>query len=118
VQHRVTRIWVVDTPDADAAREAADSTPPSEEVIRPAALPEGRYGRSVSTVQDHYEQPLEVLDQVWDEYMDRSLPPDITNSVRSQLPSLPELATGTVSPQMLSLLFDCAISVYRRNGGH
>jgi hypothetical protein len=110
MRYRVTRTWIVEASDENQARDLALNEDPWMETVHSAELPEGRVD-----VQEYYEQPLDVLDSVWDEYMDRSLPPDITNSVRLQLPTLVELSNARVDPQKLSLLFDCAISAYQRS---
>lgn len=108
--YRVSRQWLVDQPDEAAATDAADNSPPDVQTVRVAELPQGRYAHV-------YEQPLRVLDLAWDEYMDRSLPSDITHSERPQLSGLHELGPG-ITPPMLSQLFDCAISAYQRAQEH
>jgi hypothetical protein len=110
---RVTRSWLVEAPNEESARLVADGSAPDLEYVRPADLPDGRYVAPLD-VQQYYEQPIEVLDRAWDDYMDRSLPNDLTGSTRPQLPDL-ALMSPAITTQHLSMLFDCAISAYRRS---
>lgn len=107
---KIMRVWYSEAGTQQEALAAARTRSPDTTTVQAVEPPEERHD-----FREHYEQPIPVLDLAWDDYMDRSLPPDITNSVRLQLPSLVDLAGAQITPQQLSLIFDCAISAYRRH---
>jgi hypothetical protein len=108
--YRVVQVYEVEAPGREEALELADTAPLLSEYARPKELPAERGYPS-----ELYEQPLDVLDLAWDDYMDRTLPQDLNNSVRVQLPSLVDLGCARIDPPTLSLLFDLAITAYRRS---
>lgn len=62
-----------------------------------------------------YVQPLPVLNLAWDEYMDRTLPPELrTDSRTPRLPTLADLGRAGVGPAGLSMLFDLAITAFEQ----
>jgi hypothetical protein len=59
--------------------------------------------------------PMEILDRVWDAYMDRSLPDQLREAGTARVPNLVQLPG--IDTHHLSALFDLAISVYRDEFG-
>lgn len=105
------RVEVFHGVDADTPEEAKaialerDAAPVV--IVTPMEMPERRHD-----FRRDYVQPIEVLDLAWDQYMDRTLPPELRAEPRTpRLPSLVDLAGG-VNPPQLSMLFDLAITAY------
>lgn len=117
MQYRMIKAWDIAANDPDQAKAIAEVLPPNMAVVRRSALPDSR-----GTPSELFEQPLEILDLAWDVYMDATVLADLERALETgddppmtRLPTLAELAKAKVGPATLSMLFDLAISAYRRS---
>lgn len=103
--YRVVKTFIVEADDADQAL-ALVGEPVSTTVVL-TDLPTDRHAH-----RKWYEQRITTLDGAWDDYMDRTISAELAEyPVLPRVPSLGELKIPTT---VLSMLFDLAISAYRR----